>query len=104
MRFGGEVHDVVRAPLVEKLHHRFRVADVSANEHVALVALQLLEVFKIACVGQLVDVYYADVVMLSHHVEHEIRADESGSAGNKVGCGHASSPFGMFALFVRVGF
>jgi hypothetical protein len=49
------------------------------------VAFNLLQVFEISGIGELIKIDQADVLMLFQHIDDKIGANESGTAGHKIG-------------------
>lgn len=56
MALGGEVDDIVEIVLCEQALDQLLVADVALHKDVAGVALNVLQVLKVAGIGQLVEV------------------------------------------------
>lgn len=79
-----EVDHIVEIVLTEETGDKFFVADVSLDEHMAWITFTAFEVFKIASIGELVQVDEQDIVILLQHIVDEIGADESGTAGDKI--------------------
>ena len=82
---GGKVDDIIGVILGDQVGDQGLVADVALHEDVAGVALDVLQVLQVAGVGQLVQIDEADVLVLLQHVMHKVGADETGTAGNKIG-------------------
>ena len=64
MALGGKVDDVIEVIFLEQPFDQFLVADIALHKDVARVALDALQVFQVAGIGQLVQVDQQDVVML----------------------------------------
>jgi len=82
--FGGEVEHGARPALGQQALHQGSVADAAVHELVPRIGLQAGEVFEVAGVGEQVEVDDR-LVALGQPVEHEVAADESGTAGDKDG-------------------
>jgi len=76
--FGGEVEDGVRRVFVEGCAQEFRVADVAADEGVALVFRQVGERGRVSGVGERVEV--DDVVSRGESEPDEVGADEAAAS------------------------
>jgi hypothetical protein len=85
MTFGGEVHHVIGVVVLHKPGNTLGVANVSLHEDVARVALNRTQILAIARIGERIHVHNANVVVLAQHIQHEIRADKSGTASNQIG-------------------
>ena len=83
MRFGGEVDDGVGPVFAKQACEQVAVADVALHEHVVGVVAQRRQRFRVAGVGELVQVDYAQSV--GDSLVHEIAADEAGAAGDEQG-------------------
>ena len=59
-----EIDNIVEIILRKKLADKLLVADIALHEDVTLIALYALEVFKIACVGQLVQIDEQNIIIL----------------------------------------
>ena len=84
---GGEVDDEVGVLRREQPGDEGAVADIAPDEAEAGVGQQLPEVVRVPGVGQGVEAQQPEVRMPLQHVPEEIRADESGAAGDEDG-GH----------------
>jgi hypothetical protein len=82
VRLGREIQDGVGAVLGEHARHRLAIGDVAAHEGHPRVLQRRVEVQQAAGVGQLVD-DNETIGGVRERVVNEIRADESGSAGNQ---------------------
>ena len=80
--FGGKVDDSVDLLLLHKGQHGLEIAYVRFNETVVGLLLYILEIRKVTCIGQLVDVDYLIFRILVHEQAHDVAADESSSSGN----------------------
>jgi len=78
--FGGEVHHRIGLVLGQKRGHQRSIADVAMHEHVVRVALQRRQRMQVAGVGQGVEVDDPDAA--GYGFEHEVAANEAGTAGN----------------------
>src|SRR5262245_16711526 len=83
MGFSREVHDRVNRVFQEDLTHLLWIGDVTANETIAWIFCNLLQVAKIAGIGQQVQVQNFDVRPRTKNVSYETRTDKPGSAGNE---------------------
>ena len=81
MRLGGEVHDDVRA--LDQRSRDHRIGDVAADEGVARVIHQVVQILEPAAVGQLVERRDAPVGVRGERIADEVAADEPGAAGNE---------------------
>ena len=84
MALGGEVDDIVEIVLCEQALDQLLVADVALHKDVAGVALNVLQVLKIAGIGQLVEVDQQNFRVLLEHIMHEVGTDKTGTAGDKI--------------------
>ena len=87
MRFGGEIDDRGRLMLGKEALDERAIADVAVHEHVLGRVARRRERVEIAGVGQLVEIDDA-LAVLRERLEHEVRADETGAAGDEE-CFHA---------------
>ncbi|CAM5367949.1 hypothetical protein RLIN73S_00790 [Rhodanobacter lindaniclasticus] len=85
VRFGGEIHDGIGLVFGQQLRHQRAVADVALYENVTRITLQRGQRIEVAGIGELVQVDHAQAV--GHRLQHEIRADETGAAGDQQGPG-----------------
>ena len=79
MAFSGKVEDGARLVLGQQTADQLRIADIALHEEVARVVLHCGQGFKVAGVGQLVQVEDG-LVVLRQPVENEVAADEAGAA------------------------
>src|SRR5699024_276058 len=82
--FRRKVDHIVGIILFHQAGDQFTVADVALHKDVAGIAFNVLEVFQVAGIGQLVQVDDADVLMLFQHIVHKVGTDETGTAGGKI--------------------
>ena len=82
MAFRGKVHHVINVVLVKQALDRLFVTDIRLNKDIIRVAFHALQVFQIAGIGQLVHVDDLNVAVLVQHIDHEVRADKAGAAGD----------------------
>src|SRR5690606_26013673 len=80
---GGEVQDRVRAMLAQQGVHQRAIADVAMDEDMVVVPLQRRQGVEVAGVGERVEVDHA--LPGGQRLEHEVPAEETGSAGDKPG-------------------
>ena len=81
---GGKVDDVIEIVLLEQAFHQLLVADIALHEHMAGVALHVLQVFQIAGVGQLIQIDQQDLRVLFEHIMHKVGTDKTGAAGDQI--------------------
>ena len=79
---GREMDDGARPMGREKAVEQRPVADVAADEHMALVAVERRQVLGVAGVGEGVEVEHR-LVADRQPIEDEVRADEAGAAGDE---------------------
>ena len=84
MALGGEVDDIVEIVLCKQALDQLLVADVALHKDVAGVALNVLQVLKVAGIGQLVEVDQQNFRVLLEHIMHEVGTDKTGTAGDKI--------------------
>ena len=82
MAFRGKVHHVINVVLVKQALDRLFVTDIRLNKDIIRVAFHTLQVFQIAGIGQLVHVDDLNVAVFVQHIDHEVRADKAGAAGD----------------------
>ena len=82
MAFRGEVHHVIDVVLVKQTLNRLFVANVRLNKDIIRVVFHALQVFQITGIGQLVHIDDLDVAVFVQHINHEVRADKAGAAGD----------------------
>ena len=88
MRLGRKMDNAVNVIFTEYPLNRFPIADIRLYELIVLPLVNALQVCEISGVGQLVDIYYPDVVaVFFEHVMNVIAPDKAGSAGHKI-CMH----------------
>ena len=92
MRLGGKVDDGAGLVLGQQLGNQIKVADIALHKSVAGIALQRGQVFKVARVGEFVEV--DDGLVLQgvggrEPVQHKVGANETRAAGDQ---NHESSP------------
>ena len=85
MGFRREVDDAVHVVFGDDLQHRVEVADVGLDKGVVGLFLDILEVRKVAGIGQLVQVDDPVIRIIVHEQPHDMAADETGSAGDQDG-------------------
>jgi len=85
MALGSKVDDVIEIVLLEQAFHQLLIADIALHEHMAGVALHVLQVFQVACIGQLIEVDQQDLRVLLEHIMHKVGADKTGTAGDQIG-------------------
>ena len=98
MALGGKVDDVVEIVLCKQALHQLLVADIALHEHMAGVALHVLQVFQIACVGQLIQIDQQDLRVFFEHIVHKVGTDKTGAAGDQIGF-HRSVSLFIYLLF-----
>ena len=88
MGLGGEVDDAVDVLFLEELQDAVEIADVEADETVVRAVLDVLQVREVAGVGQFVEVDDPVLRVFVHEEPHDVRADETGAAGDDNGSLH----------------
>ena len=88
---GREVDDSVGLVSVHEVLNGGGVADVDALKAVVGGLIDVREVFKVAGVRQRVNIDDGGLGVALYKTANDVRADESGSAGNE-DCGHHISP------------
>ena len=82
MRLGGKVYDRPWLMLGKEFGHQLRITDITFNEKVAWIPPQRSKVLEIAGVGKFVEI--DDGFLLKRQpVEHEVGADEAGTASDE---------------------
>jgi hypothetical protein len=84
MALSGKVDDIIEIVLCKQALHQFLVADVALHEHMAGVALHVLQVLQIAGIGQLIQVDQQDLGVLLEHIVNKVGADKTGAAGDQI--------------------
>ena len=82
VRFRREIDDRPRAVLRQQRRHERAVADVAAHELMPGIAGQRLEVAQVAGVGEQVEIDHR-LPGRGEPVQHEVGADEAGTAGDE---------------------
>ena len=103
MALGGKVDDVVEIVLCKQALHQLLIADVALHEHMAGVALHVLQVFQIARVGQLIQIDQQDLRVFFEHIVHKVGTDKTGTAGDQIGFHRSVSLFIYLLLFPDCG-
>jgi hypothetical protein len=88
VRLGGEVADGVDSETTEDIRHGASITDVGVNESITVWKFfrDIGEIFRVAGIGQLVDVDHAPVKpAFRQQAPDKIRTDESAAAGDKDG-------------------
>ena len=93
MALGSKVDDVVEIVLCKQALHQLLVADIALHEHMAGVALHVLQVFQIARVGQLIQIDQQDLRVFFEHIVHKVGTDKTGTAGDQIGFHRSVSLF-----------
>ena len=92
MAFGRKVDDAVHFFAAQQFQNSLEIADVHSYETVVRLVLYVLEIRKVTCVSEFVEVDDAVVGMVVHHQSHKVASDESGTSGYKYClCWHISS-------------
>ena len=84
MAFRGKVQDGARLVFVEQSRQQIEISDVALDENMAWVALQAGQILQVTGIGQLVEIKNR-LIALGEPVQHEIAADEPGTAGYENG-------------------
>ena len=103
MALGGKVDDVVEIVLCKQALHQLLVADIALHEHMAGVALHVLQVFQIARIGQLIQIDQQDLRVFFEHIVHKVGTDKTGTAGDQIGFHRSVSLFIYLLLFPDCG-
>ena len=93
MALGGEMDDAVDTVTGDDATHLVKVGDVGLDKCVVRLVLDILEVGKVAGVGQLVKVYNIVFGIFVDKQSDDVRADEAGSAGDEYVTLHFLSGF-----------
>ena len=80
MALGCKVYNAIHIVLLHQFKHLFKVADIGLYKGIVGGILNILEIRKIARIGQLVYVYYMIVGILVHEKAHHMTTDEAGTA------------------------
>src|SRR5258708_24096553 len=88
VRLGREVEHDARPVTLEQLAHERAVAHVAAHELESRVARDELEIADVPRVRELVEDHDLDVAVRGEQMMREVRADESGSAGDQIRLHH----------------
>ena len=83
MALGRQVDDAFDLVLPHQRHDSLEVADVAPHEGVVGTLPDIAQVFQVAGIGQLVEVDDAAVGVLRNEEPYDVRADESGAAGDQ---------------------
>src|SRR5271163_4386909 len=81
MRFGGEIHDHVGLPSLERFPDRRLIGDIGMNERVTRIAGDVTQIQRTARVRKLVDYDYAPVSLAERKTD-EVRSYESRATSN----------------------
>ena len=82
MALGSEMDDTVNLLVLHQLIESVEVADVHLDKLIIGFVLDVLEVGKITCIRQLVEVDDAIVGILVHEETNDMRADKACTASN----------------------
>ena len=82
MRFGRKIDDGTGLVLRQQAVDQRRVAEISVDKHMPRIAIQRGEVLPVAGIGELVQVDDR-LAGAGQPVQHEVAADEAGTAGNE---------------------
>ena len=103
MRLGRKVDDAVHMLLLHEFQYAFEIADIHFHEPVVRLVFDIAKVGEVACIGELVEIDYPVVRILVHKEPHDVRADESGSAGDNDASFHILSSVPIVSVPVPVG-
>ena len=81
--FGRKVDDAVHFFAAQQFQNSLEVTDVHSYETVVRLVLYVLEIRKITCVSEFVEVDDAVVGMVVYHQSHEMAPDKSGPSGDE---------------------
>ena len=95
MALGCQVYDAIHLLLLHEGIEGLEVADVHAHELVVGAVLHVLQVGKIAGIGEFVQVDDIVVGVLVHEQAYHMAAYESGSAGDDYASLHCASFIGL---------
>ena len=98
MAFGSEMDDAIDLLVLHELVERVEIADVHLHELVVRLALDVLEVRKVACVGELVEVDNVVLGVLVHEQTNDMASDKARAAGDDDGSFHA-----ILRFFANIG-
>ncbi len=79
MTLSGQVHDVIGPETVDRLDNRLAIANVGLDEAVGVTPFDQCQAFKIAGIGQLVEVEDL-AAFFGDQISHQSRADETGAS------------------------
>ena len=103
MALSSKVDDIIEIVLCKQALHQLLVADVALHEHMAGVALHVLQVFQIARIGQLIQIDQQDLRVFFEHIVHKVGTDKTGAAGDQIGFHRSVSLFIYLLLFPDCG-
>ena len=83
VRLGCEIHDDVKRPMREQIGNGALVGNIALDERITQVVHDVGEVGRVCGVRNRIEIHDADVGPLAQGHAHEIRADESETAGNE---------------------
>ena len=83
MAFGRQVHDPVDLLFAQQAQHQLAVEDIAFHQPVVRRIVDGLEAFRIARIGQLVEI--DDALAGAHQLADDRRSDEAGAAGDENG-------------------
>ena len=81
MALGGEMDDAVDVVLLHETEHGVEVADVGLDKRIIGFVFHINQVFKIACVSELIDADNMIIRILVDEEPDHMGADESGTTG-----------------------
>lgn len=65
MAFGSKVDDVIRVIFGDQVSDKSLIADITLDEDMAGIVLDIFQVFQVAGIGQLIQVDQADILVFS---------------------------------------
>ena len=101
MAFGGEVHDGARAVLLQQTGDQPTITDVAARQGMTSVTSQCREIANVTSVSQFVEIDHR-LVLFREPVQHEVGANESGTAGDENGHSAAFCRSRSFAYLLKL--
>ena len=82
MALGSEMNDTVNLLVLHQLIESIEVADVHLDKLILWLVLDVLEIGKITCIRQLVEVDDFVLWILVHEEANDMRANKSGTASD----------------------
>ena len=84
MAFRCKIDDIVEIVFLKQRSHQLLVANITLRKDVARIPFYTLEVFQVACIGQLVAIDEQDVVIFLQHIVNKVGADKADTTGDQI--------------------